>query len=153
MNLHTKQGVLTAAAALLVLALSAGSARAHGPSCSIETLSGDYGFTITGQILGGPTAGPVAGVAMTYFDGDGNLTQLDHVVHNGNPPAVDWRPATGNYSLNPDCTGTMEIDFADGSPSLHLSIVVVRLGREIRTVVSNPGTALTSIGIKQDSAL
>lgn len=151
MNLHSKQGVLTAAASLLILALSAGSARAEGPSCSDATLRGDYGFTITGQILGGPTAGPVTGVAMTSFEGNGNLTQVDHVVHSGNLPAVEWRPGTGTYSLNPDCTGTMEIDFTDGSPSLHLSIVVVRLGREIRTVVSNPGTALTSIGIKKDS--
>ena len=151
MNLHTKQGVLTAAASLLVLVLSAGSARAEGPACSEATLRGDYGFTVTGQILGGPTAGPVTGVAMTSFEGNGNLTQVDHIVHNGSLPAVDWRPGTGTYSLNPDCTGTMEIDFTDGSPSLHLSIVVVRLGREIRTVVSNPGTALTSIGIKKDS--
>ena len=40
------------------------------PACSLAGLYGTYNFTITGQILAGPTAGPVAGVALTAFDGD-----------------------------------------------------------------------------------
>lgn len=155
MSLLTKKEVSTAAASVLVLALFAGPGLAQAAPCSNATLKGDYGFTITGQILGGPSAGLVAGVAMTSFDGDGNLTQVDHVVHNGVPPALDWRPAaaSSSYNVNADCTGTMEIDFTDGSPSLHVFIVVDRMGREIRAVVNNPGTAITSIGIKEDSPL
>jgi hypothetical protein len=38
--------------------------------------------------------------------------------------------------------------FTDGSPSLNLRFVLVKDGEEIRTVVSNPGTAITSIGIR-----
>ena len=153
MKLHMKQGVFAAVACLLLLAMSTTSARAQWGHCRDSTLRGGYGFTITGQILAGPAAGQVAGVAMTTFDGEGNLAQVDQVVHSGNPPAVQWRPATGTYTLNEDCTGTMQIDFTDGSPSLHLNIVVVRGGREIRTVVVNPFTAITSFGTKRDSPL
>jgi hypothetical protein len=120
--------------------------------CFSGLLQGNYAFTITGQILAGPSAGPVTGVALTSFDGQGNLTQVDHVVHNGGLPAVAWRPGTGTYTLNPDCTGNAQINFTDGSPSLTLYFVLVftNSGSEIRTVVNNAETNITSTGIKQN---
>ena len=141
---------LTAVASLLILVAFAASARGQSGPCSNATIRGKYGFTITGQILG---AGPVTGVTLAIYDGQGHMTQVDHVLLNGNPPTVQWRPATGTYTLNADCTGTEEIDFTDGSPSLHLSMVVVRFGREIRVVVDDPGIATTAVGIKRDSPL
>jgi hypothetical protein len=116
-----------------------------GQACSLQTLRGDYGFTITGQIL---DLGPVAGVAMTHYEGNGTLTQVDHVVHNGVVPAEAWRPATGNYTVNSDCTGTMTLVFSDGSPTMHLHIAIANFGNEIRTVVDGP-VAITSIGTKR----
>jgi hypothetical protein len=114
--------------------------------CSNRTLHGHYAFTITGQILApAPAAGQVTGVAMTDFDGRGNLTQVDHAVHNGVPPQEDWRPGSGTYHVNPDCTGSMTITQmptipADASPELLLYIVVGDNGNEIRTVVSSSPT-------------
>lgn len=128
--------------------------------CSNATLRGHYAFTVTGQILAPPpAAGPITGVAMTEFDGKGSFTQVDHVVHNGVPPQEEWRPGSGTYHVNPDCTGTMTITQhptipADGSPELELYIVVGDNGNEIRTVVSGSPTvppfaaAITSIGTK-----
>jgi hypothetical protein len=115
--------------------------------CSNRTLSGDYGFSIDGQILGGPSPILIRGVAKTRFDGHGNLSQIDWVTLNGVPSSPDWRSATGTYDLNPDCTGTMEVDFGGGSPILRLRLVVVDRGREIRTVVES-GPSAGSIGIK-----
>jgi hypothetical protein len=146
-----QQGVFAAVVSLLVLFMGATSARAQSGPCSEKTLSGDYGFTITGQILAGPAAGQVTGVAMTHFDGQGNLQQVDHVVHNGALPAVEWRPGTGTYTVNDDCTGAAVINFSDGSPSLNLRFVLAKRGSEIRTVVSNPGTAITSIGTRRET--
>ena len=121
-----------------------------GP-CSNQTLRGDYGFAIEGQLLpGGFIVGPIRGVAMTHFDGEGNLSQLDHTVVNGTPPPIQWTPGSGTYTVNPDCTGTAEINVQNGRPPVLLSLVVVRHGREIRTVVDNPFRAVTSIGIKRD---
>jgi hypothetical protein len=128
--------------------------------CSNATLRGHYAFTITGQILAPPpAAGLITGVAMTEFDGKGNFTQVDHAVHNGVPPQEDWRPGSGPYHVNPDCTGTMTITQhptipADASPEIELYIVVGDNGNEIRTVVSSSPTvppfaaAITSIGTK-----
>jgi len=48
------------------------------------------------------------------LDGASTLTQVDHVVHNGYPRQSNGGP------LKADCIGTMEINFTDGSPSLHL---------------------------------
>ena len=118
------------------------------PGCSLASLYGNYGFTITGQILAGPTAGPVAGVALTTYDGNGVLTQVDHVLHNGQIPTDEWRSATGSYTLNSNCTGTMQVVFSDGSPNLNLHIVVDQRLGQIRTVVDGD-VAITSIGSRQ----
>ena len=140
---------MMAGAALLAVAVQAQAA------CSNSTLHGRYAFTITGQILApSPAAGLVSGVAMTFFDGDGGGSQLDHAVHNGVPPVEDWRPGSISYSINPDCTGTMTItqhptDPADFGPPLHLYIVVTRDGSQVDTVVSSPLTQVTSIGVRK----
>lgn len=128
----------------LVFAASALLA-AHQPAkaqCSDATLHGRFAFTITGQIVSpAPAAGPVSGVAMTDFDGQGNFTQVDHVLHNAQPPQEEWRPGSGPYHVNSDCTGYMIITPqptvpADASPELRLEIVVGNGGNEIRTAVS-----------------
>jgi hypothetical protein len=116
--------------------------------CSNRSLRGDYGFDIGGQILTGPRTGLLRGVAMTHFDGQGNLSQVDFVTINGLPIGSDWRPATGTYDLNPDCTGTAEIVPGDGSPTLHLRLVVVDRGREVRTVVVGNATGSTGIKVR-----
>jgi hypothetical protein len=117
--------------------------------CSNATLRGGFAFDVDGAFLGAPVPLLLKGVAMTQFDGRGNLTQVDHIVFNGTPPPVDWTPGAGWYYLNADCTGEMEIDIP-GSP---FSPVILRLsvganGTRINTVVSNPGYAVSSTGTK-----
>jgi hypothetical protein len=85
------------------------------------------------------------GVAMTHFDGRGNLSQVDFTTRNGVPAAADWRPATGTYEVNPDCTGTAEI-VAVGAPPLQLRLVVFDHGRQVRTIVL--GNPTGSLGVK-----
>ncbi len=110
--------------------------------CTNATLHGTYAFHITGQILApAAVAGPVSGVALTTFDGFGGLTQIDNVVHNGIVPVEEWRPATGSYSVNSDCTGTftfnpMPTNPADAGPSLRVHFAITNLGAQILTVVT-----------------
>ncbi len=115
--------------------------------CSNSTLSGIYAFQITGQILApAAVAGPVSGVALTVFDGFGNLTQVDSVVHNGVVPVEDWRPATGTYTVNSNCTGTFTFtpqptNPADGGPALQVHFVISKNGSQINTAVTgSPNT-------------
>jgi hypothetical protein len=120
-----------------------------GGRCTARTIRGDYGFSIDGTIAAGtPGAFLLRGVAMTHFDGRGNLTQVDFATRNGAPLFADWRPGVGTYELNPDCTGTAEIIQSDGSPTLHLRLVVMDRGRQIRTIVV--GSATGSAGVRVD---
>ena len=111
--------------------------------CSDATLKGDYSFTVSGQILG---VGPVNGVAQTYFDGKGNLQQVDFVVHNGIVPPA-WRPGQGTYSISSDCTGSASITPSTGA-AIDLEFVVLKNGCEIRTVVSDANYQINSIGVR-----
>jgi hypothetical protein len=122
--------------------LAGSSAVTAHPACTDSTIKGDYAFTIHGQILtpNGPLL--VDGIAKTTFDGDGNLTQVDAVAVNGSIAEV-WRPGTGTYTLNPDCTGTMTL-INEGQAPLRLAIVVSQSGNVIHTVVTNLGRAVTS---------
>ncbi len=71
------------------------------------------------------------------------------MVVNGAPPPQEWTFGSGPYSVNPDCTGTAQIN-TPGNPlsPVNLKFVVVRQGREIHTVVDANG--VSSVGIKVD---
>jgi hypothetical protein len=120
--------------------------------CSNRTLHGDYGSAVEGLILPAPgVALPIRGVVMTHYDGDGNFTQVDHIVANGFPPAIEWTPGSGTYHVNSDCTGTAHIDTSTGG-FVNLEIVVVQQGKEVRAVVTapfdGPNRTVTSVGIR-----
>ena len=127
---------------LLVLGTSA-----VAQSCSNKTIKGDYGCSIHGSLIFGATQLPFVGVTMGHNDGDGNSTGLEHVVVNGNSFDSGWDANSGTYTVNPDCTGTLTIN-VPGNPfsPVKLHFVVVRQGKEIRTVVE--ANAVSSIGIK-----
>jgi hypothetical protein len=122
-----------------------GANASSGSDCSDRTLRGDYGFTIGGTIIAGPTSLLLRGVAMTHFDGHGHLTQVDYTTLNGAPASPDWRPGTGTYEVNEDCTGRAEIVPATG-PALQLRLVVFDGGRQVSTVVV--GNSTGSLGTK-----
>ena len=144
-------GVVVAlgAASFAPVATAQSDERESTARCTDRTVRGDYGFSIDGTVLAGtPNAFLLRGVAMTHFDGRGNLNQVDFATRNGAPTTADWRPATGSSAINPDCTGTADIIPADGGPVLRLRLVVVDKGREIRTIVV--GNATGSVGIRVD---
>jgi hypothetical protein len=148
------------AAAIALLAV-AGTARAQAndfDGCSKATLHGDYAFTLHGESIGvlvpQPTGAPklalfaspllADGVAITNFDGNGFLTQVDFVMRNGTSAATPTTPLTdngfrsgenGTYTVSPDCTGTFKIMFPD-TTEIDAAFVLANHGREIRTVVT-----------------
>jgi hypothetical protein len=119
--------------------------------CSNRTLKGDYAFTISGQALN-PNGSPSAtkGIAMTTFDGGGKLTQIDFVVNDGKISSGSGDSMngfhfqtgeTGTYVVNPDCTGSAEIDLNVPVPQgssgvIKLMLVLSNRGRAIHTVVA-----------------
>ena len=131
---------------LFTLALAASSTlTAQASACSNSTIQGTYAFTIHGTIFlpNGSTL-LVDGIAKETFDGKGNETQVDAVATNG-ILAPGWRPGSGTYSVNLDCTGTQTI-VVEGLPDLHLQFIVAQGGNTIHQVVTDPGFATTAEG-------
>lgn len=133
---------------LLTLALVVSSPlMAHARACNDSTIKGSYAFTIHGTLfLPNGTTVVVDGIARETYDGRGNETQVDAVAMNGILDAPGWRPSTGTYSVNPDCTGTQTIFGPPGLPDLHLQFIVAQSGNTIHQVVTNPGFATTAEG-------
>jgi hypothetical protein len=128
------KGILAAAVAFLTLLAAS---RAQAAACSNASLKGQYGQTISGQILpGNGVVLPQNGVAMTNFDGNGKFTQVDFVVINGTNQSSKFQTGeAGTYKVNSDCTGSARINYKNGG-WIDLELVVVNQGREFRTVVS-----------------
>jgi len=146
MSTRLQKATLPAAVVLLAIA---GVARADDHGCTNSTLRGDYAFTVSGQILNSDgTSTTRQGVALTHFDGYGNLTQVDYVTAltpgHTPPGGIDTAPVfrtgeTGTYSVNPDCTGSAEIDFPPhpGGAVIKLIFVLGNHGQTLHTVVSS----------------
>jgi hypothetical protein len=113
-------------------------------NCSLRTLNGCYGFTFSGTILG---LGPIAGIGVTNFDGQGHLTSTDTVNINGSGGIPET--GTGTYTVNSDCTGS---EVSTRSPSglvVTTNFVIVNHGKEVLFVNTAPGLAITGSLKKQ----
>jgi len=170
-------GVLPLAFALVTLATptyAQSNEESKGRGCSDAMLSGDYAFTVGGQILVIPasTTPPAtgvafaqAGVSVMHFDGMGHFTQMDFTMINGAPsPGATNENGfrngqMGSYTVNPDCTGSAEIDFppppgVTPGQRIHLKFVLADKGKQVHAVVSGlfrPGeTTPTPAVIRSD---
>lgn len=151
-----------AMAGACLLALIGPAARAQSndnDGCSDRTLKGDYAFTVSGQIfMPGPNGTTVViqrdGVAMTHFDGNGTLSQVDYVSSSPNaapppgPPPTDMvtgfhTDEKGTYKVFSDCTGTFTIASPNfvgtdiAGPVITVKFVLSNFGRSIHTIVTS----------------
>ena len=148
----------TVSAIAVALLLFSGTAQAGGPGgpggmCSNATLKGPFGFIGHGEILGligaDGAVHPYAAtsilddVALVTFDGAGHFSRTDFGVIAGLPKGgqVTFNPnQTGTYSVNSDCTGTMQVVYTAGGGvpagvETDLNIVVAADGTLIESVV------------------
>jgi hypothetical protein len=129
-------------AAATLLSLAGQPAFAH---CTTAILQGDYTFAVHGQSLsadGSTSTGLIDGVGYITFDGNGTATQEDFVVKNGTEvPGVMQNASgfhtgeTGTYTINEDCTGTINITLSPGNTRTD-QIVVSKRGAAIHAIVS-----------------
>ena len=127
-----------------VQAQDEGDDRGGSPgNCSLGTLNGSYGDTISGTIVG---FGPIAAIGVTNFDGNGHFTGTDTVNINGSGGIPET--STGTYTVNSDCTGTRVQTFPDGRV-VSASFVIVNHGKEFLLVNTAPGLVITGSGKKQ----
>jgi hypothetical protein len=148
---HSLTTVL-ASVALAALPIVGVAGDEDSDGCSNWTLKGDYAFTINGQIF--PAPGMVItrdGVAITHFQGNGRLTQVDFVMQfpdmAGGSSPVPGVPddhtgfnggEQGTYTVFADCTGEFEVDFPPlgaGGAIVKARFVLGEHGRQIHATV------------------
>jgi hypothetical protein len=112
-------------------------------NCSLSTLNGCYGFTFNGTILG---VGPIAGIGVINYDGQGHATLTQTLNINGSGGIRDTVTAT--YTMNPDCTGSEVVTQTDGSLT-HIDFVIDDHGKELLTLPTDPGSVITGTAKKQ----
>jgi hypothetical protein len=100
--------------ATLVLSVAM-PAQAGGAACSFVRAAGTYGTSDSGTVIG---IGPRAAVALLTFDAAGNFKGKVTASLNG---AVTNTTASGTYTVNPDCTGTVSFSEFDQSGNLVLT--------------------------------
>lgn len=135
----------------VVLALGA-SAMAQGPGtgpCSNRTLFGNYGWSSQGQVLPAPgVALPFTSTGVAHFDGNGNLSWLEHTVVDGEQLGDDWTAASGTYTVNLDCTGKMVATTPNSPVPLNIFFSLVQQGKQFYTVAN--GHAISGVYTRVD---
>ena len=113
------------------LAGFAPAANAADP-CTVATLTGNYGFTLSGFVKDHGKTVPFAGAGLATTDGQGNATVNHTVSRDGNIATFPW---TGTYVVNPDCTGSA----TSTNGGANFSFVIVRGGDEFMGVATDTG--------------
>ena len=112
-------------------------ANASSEYCTLKDVKGAYGATFTGAITG---FGPYAAVARLVCDGKGACHAEGSQSINGEIlPLVD---ESATYIVNPDCTGSIAVILV-GAPPINFNFIIVNRGKEIRSIQTDPGTAIT----------
>ncbi len=132
-----------ASGAFAVLVL--GLAPMANAQCSVAALTGSFVRIDTGFVTSPPAfAGPLAGVHLMTFDGNGSLTTSGFSSLNGN---VSKPTSTGTYKVNPDCTGTYTSQSSTGRTGTAF-FVIANNGNEIHILPTNPGASINCIARK-----
>ena len=144
----TKALALTAlilAVLAAALAIKPRTARAQS-GCSVASLNGSYGYTMTGPLY--DNVGDlffIAAAGKIAFDGGGNIAGTDTISFDG---SIGHRTYTGTYTINADCTGSMNLVTADGNKPA-ADLVVVNAGKEVEFIQTNTDTVITGTAKQQ----
>lgn len=123
------------------------ASRTSASRCSARTIRGSYATNISGTFLLPPTEGstappvgvPLASVGQLTFGSRGYVSGTDTNSFNG---AISTYPVSGNYSVNDDCTGTLDVTLPNGF-TITNNIRIAAGGDEIFLIQTNPGTIVT----------
>ena len=140
-------GVLPATISLLWLSSASWAGGTDDFGCSNATLKGEYAFGVTNYAF------PLVVAGVRVYDGKGNFTERgyagDSVPAQFSPPAGQPGAQSGTYHVDPDCTGSGELDLNVPVPSgstgvVKFLFVISNGGRHIHAVVSEytpPGSS------------
>jgi hypothetical protein len=129
LNLLRFMYAITLSCMLVSLAPSARAAR-----CSSPGVAGNYGFTLSGQVILSTGPVPIAAVGRAILDAGGNVSGSESRSVGGGFADETF---AGSYAVNVDCTGTATIRFYESGQLVRtsvLSLIFDNNQREIRMV-------------------
>ena len=118
--------------ATLLVGLAAVARAQDNGICSTAVMAGEWGYTSTGVFIFATGAVPFALVGRVTFDAAGNFSGAQNSSTGGQ---VGQETIKGTTTVNPDCTGTLNVNVYNQSGTLLstsvLAFVIVDNGREI----------------------
>ena len=110
----------------------------HERACSNKTLKGSFGFYRSGST----STGPLAGVGIFSFDGNGNASGTQSISRNG--VFTFDAPILGPYEVAADCTAK----FLTDTGVEVARVVIVNGGNEVYLLSESSGNAVYGVGKK-----
>ena len=111
-------------------------------ACTLATIKGNYGLTLTGKATG---YGEVSGVGTVSLDGAGKYSgSTSGVVSAGGMSTVYTTPVNGTYTLESDCSGKVVVNFVNLGLSVEGVTVFTNGGNNGSFIVTAPTTAQLS---------
>ncbi|HEX5229604.1 MAG TPA: IPT/TIG domain-containing protein [Bryobacteraceae bacterium] len=121
------------------------SAMSGSPACGQGSLSGAYGYRLTGYASTSGMNYLYSDAGQIVADGNGSFT-ASSVTNLGG--AFSNTNGTGSYSITAQCSGTATISHP-GSTASNYSIAVVEDGQQILFLETDSGTTVTGAGQPQ----
>jgi hypothetical protein len=145
MSKSPRSAVLVSSSLVLLSALVWTQPLLPAGSCSKESLTGNYGFTLNGTVGGSP----IATVGQISTDGTGNIAGFETTSLNGtisNDVAL-----LGSYKINSNCSGTITITPA-GQSALNFRLAIIAAGKQIQLVETDQGTTVAGKAYSQSAS-
>ena len=123
------------------LTLTAVIAIADTAPCDAKSLTGNYGYKLTGFVYDNQGYTYYLGaVGRIVSDGAGNLTGTDTYSFDG---TVAKRQISGSYTVNADCTGSITLT-SPGSLTTSADFVITNNGVDVDLVQTDSGFIATA---------
>ena len=122
MKALTMRSLLAIAIAVTMTSSAGAGNDGNGKRCDVTTLKGSYVLTANGFLIAGGAL-PKAIVELIDFNGDGTLTVTGGTL-SVNGVVSQIQPGVGDYTVGPDCTGTLQF-----IPAPSFSLVVETDGK------------------------
>jgi len=124
-------------AALFSILLASVAPLAQANQCTAQKAAASYGFTLTGVLItaGGPV--PIAAVGRASVDISGHVAGTEGRSVGG---GFANETLSGTVTVNPDCTGSMTVNFYEAGQLVRtsvLSVVFVNNQQELQMVQSS----------------
>jgi hypothetical protein len=136
--MNTKSALIT----LTILLHTASLSFAGGPSCSMNKVSGSYGYTTSGFVLApNGVFVPAAAAGKINFDTQGNVSGTQTRVVAGSALAETY---SGTYTVNADCTGDFTVVVQPDTRTSSVHLVWTDNAKGVSAVFTTPGFVLTA---------